>query len=470
MRPITGNRFSVLKNIDEQPNEGFAEMISRLSLLAFALILVPILSLSAAMAFQINLSGYPEISELFRISEQYNSRISLFGGTSRDVILGNKIHSHDQFDILLPPDYIEGELNLEQREFIRKITSAAGGQKRLHLIYSKGRESFNKLYAIGGLSINKVVITSDGTVIDRHGGLSDAQRRLLRHIPGVDSYWPSFLPLFDVLRGIRFLTQYRDFNLDPATANYYRKAVSTAANDSEMLRRILAIFKNVAEGQPHARDFPGDSKEFITTKVQIREIKSRLDKIFLFSEHPERSEKLLADFGVMDFLKKIHWPEKDYVVARMDLEKLRGKYGLTVEPKGSTIKTNTLASTNTPRQRSTVSATAARSDRKPHNDNTDFAMGLGIPGGNQVTTENQQMASSDTYAETSNSSGNDSTWPEDDEMVADSSAAAPVEEARVEGETNGSDMAESASDGGQDGGFQDPFEDINFEDFNLDDF
>lgn len=441
---------------------------------------------AATMALTVDLNGYPAILNIFAAARKSGQSISVFGGTSRDILLGSEIGEGDQFDILLPGEFSEGELTLEQRAFLEAIAKAAGGMKKCHFIYAKGRETFTKLYSVGGLSLNKIVISMDGKVMDRHGGLTDLQKKTLRHVPGVNSYWPSFLPLFDVLRGIRFMTQYPELNLDPGTMRYYVDSVRQVESDRALKGKILAIFKNVAQGLPHAQGFPGDSKEFVTTKVQIRGIKDRLDKIFMFAQDRDKAERLLEEFGVATFLKGIRWPEKDYVVSKMDPARFKnfGKYAgadkVAKAAAAGLFASNSMSDAGSSKPaakpsggKAAIPAVAAapagggrrESQPRPASSGAEVSRGMkyeddGMDGGGYSETQydDESKGDLDSHAADSDATDDYGSGSSESGAAADSWAG------------SGDDFGSAPAGEGDPASFEDPFEDINFEDFNLDDF
>lgn len=435
------------------------------------MVFLSVTALSAPLrALTVDLSTYPEILKIFAESKKSGQNISVFGGTSRDILRGEKISEADQFDILLPSDFTEGELTLDQRAFLDRLGKAAGEMKKCHFIYSKGRETFTKLYSVGGLSLNKIVISMNGKVMDRHGGITDLQKKTLRHVPGVNSYWPSFLPLFDVLRGIRFMTQYPDLNLDPGTMRYYIDAVRQAEGDHHLKRNILAIFKNVVLELPHAQGFPGDSKEFVTTKVQIRGIKDRLDKIFLFARDRLRAERLLEEFGVASFLRSIRWPEKDYTIAKMDPAKFdnsgkvakaaaTGFFASSSIPGAGAGPSSASLATASRRPVAVPQSAASQTASYPSDQTVEVKSeddGLSRNGYSDPGPADDSGSDSDTYVSDTGTTG-------DDDKNFGSRGAGGYSADSWSG-------SESGSGSGDPGTFEDPFEDINFEDFNLDDF
>jgi hypothetical protein len=248
-------------------------------------------------------------------------------------------------------------------------------------------------------------------------------------VPGADNYWPSFLPVYDVLRGIRFLSQYPDFTLDPMTSKYYYQAVDKFLNDSRLILRILTIFKNISQNKQHSDKFPGNGKDFIRTKVQIRSIKKRLDKIFDYAVNPEKAEKLLEQFNLINLLKRLRWPEKDYVVSKMDPKRFAKK--------------------ETPLM--------ARTGFIDISKNKNIPLDIGVP----INIENIEK-------------------PDAPFEQQELEQQAFVNDTPVQNNWNGTTKADvkfdvSSSDDTdtsslEDDNFVDPFEDIDFEDFDLEDF
>lgn len=403
----------------------------------------------------VNLRNHPIAAKILEHAKKTGVNASLFGGTARDILMNEAINEDDEYDILLPPDFIENELTLEQRDFIKSTEKITGGKNRCHFIYPQGRESFKKLYSIGGLSINKIVISSNLKIIDRNNGISDIRKKLLRHIPGADIYWPSFLPVFDVLRGIRFLSQYKGYNLDPMTSRYYRESVKKVMDDSILTHRILTIFKNISQGKQHSDNFPGTGKDFIRTKVQIRSIKKRLDKIFDCAIDPKKAELLLEKFNLKTYFKRLRWPEKDYIVAKMNPNRFN---------KPEKISPAALA----------VSNTQGNTSDNAFNDENNFYTDNNMQDSSGIDSQNY-----DTSSGTESSferkmqnrfSDNDSNYSNDTDGTDDSTELADERFDVYKNDENTDATDQYNSPEQNEDNFVDPFEDIDFEDFDLEDF
>jgi len=274
-------------------------------LLSILLLLIVILNITISFASQkIEIDKkYKKLLKAFEYARNSRIHLAIFGGTVRTVLLGLDIPIWDEYDILLPEEFNREHLSDKHQRFIDNLTTILGGKHKVHLIFARNYDSFKKLMAIGGLSINKMAITCDNRLLDPCRGYEDIKNRILRHIPGKKTYWKSFLPVYDVLRGIRFASNLSPlgFKLSPDTTLYYKKIMKKTLQNKKLIKAFKLL--NSGNFKDLHKLFKNNKKQIELLKFQAKEIQERLLKLKYSILDEKLANFLMEKLLVNTFLK-----------------------------------------------------------------------------------------------------------------------------------------------------------------------
>ena len=182
------------------------------------------------------------------------------GGAVRDALLGRSVHDRDWVAVgATPQQLIEAGylpvgrdfpvfLHPETREEVALARTERKTAPGYHgfAFHAAPDVSLEQDLARRDLTINAIARTSDGTLIDPHGGRRDLEARLLRHVSPAFAEDP-----VRILRVARFAARFADFEVAPETIALMRGMVAAGEADALVPERVWQeLSRGLMEARP----------------------------------------------------------------------------------------------------------------------------------------------------------------------------------------------------------------------------
>ncbi|MBA2723436.1 MAG: multifunctional CCA addition/repair protein [Methylibium sp.] len=182
------------------------------------------------------------------------------GGAVRDALLGRAVHDRDWVAVgATPKQLIEAGylpvgrdfpvfLHPETREEVALARTERKTAPGYHgfAFHAAPDVSLEQDLARRDLTINAIARTSDGTLIDPHGGRRDLEARLLRHVSPAFAEDP-----VRILRVARFAARFTDFEVAPETIALMRGMVAAGEADALVPERVWQeLSRGLMEARP----------------------------------------------------------------------------------------------------------------------------------------------------------------------------------------------------------------------------
>lgn len=307
----------------------------------------------------------PILAELFAMANDVGFSLGTWGGTSRDFLLGKGP----------PPKFSDSDMVFDSRElwaalksdgffgFFKKIGRIGqgywrvvrlGGVKAIRRYSMLDRNpgtlsmSIPRMIESGDVTVNQVGLMADGTIFDPNGGLDDILSNRLRYALAkpVDQAVAEFSHLhdpspYDVLRAIRFKSQYPELAWDPASIDTLKRIMTHFEPGDPATLEIADYFKG-----PMAKvrnKLPHDWRHiWSNAKVRVRGAKFKdlgsyiekgMDKILASTKDPADSLAMIREVGLDDFLVAVGLESK---LRALETAAATGQAGASADLTGDT--------------------------------------------------------------------------------------------------------------------------------------
>lgn len=322
----------------------------RMGITVRTLLLLALLPLAAARAGQDldhsmrydpeTLTGRdPILATFFQLAEDVGFRIGVWGGPVRDLMLtGNPPPADSDVDLVYDSEELRKALETDgfrkRGRIVKTFVQLAAryGPRQLkrysfmNLQPVQGfPQSVHRLMRTGGLTMNQVALMSDGSILQFNEGFRDLRDGVVRyHTPRpVGQMIAEFRDIldpspYDVLRAIRFKTQYPGLKWAPGTLETFREIMAAYAPDSPRTQEIANVYKGLR----------GKLRKWMPRQIQrtIASLSNRgkshrhrhlrpyiekgFDKLLSHSAAPAEALQLVEDLGLDAFAEAVGMGEK----------------------------------------------------------------------------------------------------------------------------------------------------------------
>jgi hypothetical protein len=281
----------------------------------------------------------PLLAEFFQLANEVGFRIGVWGGPPRDMMLtGNPPPADSDVDLVYDSEELRRALETDGFRKRAKIVKtfvklgARHGPRQLrrysfmNLQPVQGYpQSVHRLMRTGGLTLNQVALMSDGTIIQFNNGFRDLRDGLVRYATPrpVGQMISEFRDIldpspYDVLRAIRFKTQYPGLEWAPGTLETFREIMAAYAPESERTQEIATVYKGL---RGKLRKWMPRQLNRVIASVSNRSKKHRhshlrpyiekgFDKLLGHAKDPVEALKWVEELGLDDFANAIGMGEK----------------------------------------------------------------------------------------------------------------------------------------------------------------
>lgn len=281
----------------------------------------------------------PVLATLFQMARDVGFRIGVWGGPVRDFMLTGEP----------PPEKSDVDLVFDSEE-LREALETDGFRKRARIVKTfvqlvarhgprtmkrygfmnlqpvRGYpQSVHRLMRTGGLTMNQAALMSDGSVVHYHDGFRDLRDRLVRYhaprpIPQMIEEFRDILDPspYDVLRAIRFKTQYEGLEWAPGTLDSLRQIMLAYGPESPRTQAIARAYKGVRgklrRWMPRTLNRMVSSLSNRGKKHKHRHLRPYIEKGFeklLTNSHdPAEALRWVEELGLDEFAEAVGMGEK----------------------------------------------------------------------------------------------------------------------------------------------------------------
>jgi hypothetical protein len=287
----------------------------------------------------------PILATLFKMAKDVGFRIGVWGGPVRDLMLTGQTPPKDS-DIDLVYDSLELEKALEEdgfrkrgkilKTFLKLIARHPRKMKRyafMNLQPVKGYpQSVHRLMRTGGLTLNQAALMSDGAILQFNNGFQDLKDGQLRYFAPrpITQMMEEFRDLldpspYDVLRAVRFKTQYPSLEWAPGTLEKLHEIMAAYGPESPWTKEIAGVYKGIRgklrKWMPRKMSQMLASEGGREGKHQHRHLRPYIekgfDKVIAYAEDPVEALSWIKKFQLDIFAEAIGMGDKIETLRKM---------------------------------------------------------------------------------------------------------------------------------------------------------
>lgn len=280
----------------------------------------------------------PVLAEVFAMARDLGIRVGTWGGASRDLLLDRGAPPPES-DVDMVYDSKELKDALFGRGFMgffrsmgrigkgywRMVRAGGLGAVRRYTWLDMQPErsltmSIHKLMNSGALTLNQVGLMSDGSIYDPNGGLGDAREGLLRYraprpvAEMIETFDDIHNPSpADVLRALRFKTQYPELEWAPGTLETLREVMAHYAPGSARTTEVASFKKGLGGALrkvlPDALEKPVSAVKNFLGKQSYKDlypyVAKNAKRLLTATQDPRQALALYRELGLDAFLEEV---------------------------------------------------------------------------------------------------------------------------------------------------------------------